>query len=499
MPVTDRHPSYDLALPMWKKTRAVMAGQTQVHKLGELFLPKLSGEKPEAYAARLGRALFFNATSRTVYALVGMLFRKPPEVKVSPAAEKMLDDVTQTGKSLVDLGKLVAVDALALGRFGLLVDYPQALASGATVKQAEAAGQRPKMATYPAESIINWRRSWVRNRSALSLTVLEEAFEETDPEDEFKPICGVQYRVLDLDPRQLIEGAENPRFQYYRQRIFRKLDNGTWGIVPAYEFYPVMGGALMPEIPFVYIGVDTTEPDIEEPPIADLVHTNVSHFQTTADVEHGAHKTALPQPWVSGLDADSGMNSDGDTPGAPIPAFIIGGDEIWIAPNPGAQFGMLEYTGQGLAALETRLVRKEAYMAVLGARMLEDQKKGVETVEVAGMHRSGEQATLSSQGDTLDAGITTALAWFDKWAGGPGDVSFKTTRDFLPVGASAQDILAWVAAWQSGALSPQELFDKLQKGGVIREDKTLEEHEAEITTAPPALSPPAPAPAAPPA
>ena len=128
-------------------------------------------------------------------------------------------------------------------------------------------------------------------------------------------------------------------------------------------------------------------------------------------------------------------------------------------------------------------------MAVLGARMLEDQKKGVETAEVAGMHRSGEQATLSSQGKTVSAGFRQALAWFDEWAGGTGEnVEFALNNEFLPSRLTFQEIAALVSAWQSGALSPQELFAKFQAGGVIPEEQTFEGHETEIENQKPLLN-----------
>lgn len=485
MPVDTVHPDYSTFKPMWDKCRDVIAGQTAVHKAGKLYLPELTGEKPDPYAARKLRALFFNATSRTVYALQGMLFRTPPVIKVSKAAEGFLADVTQTGKALLDLAKLCAVEALAVGRVGLLVDYPRkGDADNLTIAQVEALGLRPKIAVYKTEAILNWERVWLNNRFVLTLVVLAETYVEKNSEDEFAGTTRKQYRVLDLDPRELIAGAKNPGFGHYRQRLFR--EGAVAGKFESTgDIYPLLAGALMTEIPFVFIGVDTTEPEVEEPPLADLVHANISHYQTTADVEHGAHKTALPQPWATGVTPEAGE------------VFVIGGEEIWTNPDAGGQFGMLEYTGQGLGALETRLLRKEAYMAVLGARMLEDQKKGIETAQTAGMHRSGEHATLASQGATLDAGLTRALDWFDKWAGGPGGCTFTTNRDFLPAGLTAQEVTALMGAWQQGGISDQELFEKFQKGGVVRENKEFAEHETEIANAAPKLlTAPAPAPAA---
>lgn len=483
MPVNTQHPEYVAMLPTWRMCRDVAGGQKAVHKAGELYLPKLSGETEADYAARMARALFFNATWRTIAGLGGMLMRKDPTVKVSAAAEPMLEDVTQSGVSLVDLAARVAEECLTVGRVGLMVDYPpNGAAEGMTVQQVEALNMRPKMALYRAENIINWATRWIRNKCVLSRVVLSETVSVAG-DDEFSVKTEPRWRVLDLADRPADKRGDPPTLAY-RVRVFKRTESGKDEIVEG-PFFPVMGGKPLAYIPFVFIGVDNTTPDVDEPPLVDLVYANVSHYQSTADVEHGAHKTALPQPYATGLDA-GGADDPG---GKKRPTFYMGGSEIWLHPDVNGTFGMLEYNGQGLEAIEKRLERKEQHMAVLGARMLEDQKRGVETVEVAGMHRSGEQATLSSQGKTASAGIRQAAAWFDEWAGGPGgdSVEFKLNDEFLPASLTAADLSALVAAWQSGALAPSELFNKLQKGGVVRETTDFEAHQSEIDSQPPRL------------
>jgi hypothetical protein len=257
------------------------------------------------------------------------------------------------------------------------------------------------------------------------------------------------------------------------------------------DVFPLMNGKRLEYIPFVFIGVDNTTPAVVEPPLVDLVYTNLSHYQSTADVEHGAHKTAMPQPWANGMRAPA-AGAPGDNPqGAKAPTFYMGGGEIWLHPSETGQFGMLEYTGQGLEAIEKRLDKKEKHMAVLGARMLEDQKKEAETAETAAMHRSGEQSTLATQAKTAASGIRQALAWFDEWAGGTGGeaVEFALNDEFLPVAMTAQDLTALVSSWQQGAFTDQDLFDRLQSGGLIRDDKKFEEWDAQRATQPPRLSP----------
>lgn len=483
MPVNTQHPDYVAMTPVWRACRDVAGGQRAVHKAGELYLPRLKGEIDADYEARKARALFFNATWRTIAGLGGMLMRKDPVVRVSPAAEKMLEDVTQSGMSLVDVAAAVVENCLTVGRDGILVDYPRRSGEGLTVADAEALNLRPKFCLYRAEKIINWATSWILDKNVLSRVVLHEVT-PLPSADEFASESEDRWRVLDLAP--YVDPA-NPTASAplaYRVRVFRRGRDGKDELVEG-PFFPLMKGAPIPFIPFVFIGVDNTTPAVDDPPLVDLVYTNLSHYQSTADVEHGAHKTALPQPYATGIDPTPAADSSGN--GA-RPVFYIGGGEVWLHPDVNGKFGMLEYTGQGLEAIETRLVRKEAHMAVLGARMLEDQKKGIEAAETAGLHRSGEHATLASQGKTVSAGIRQALAWFDQWAGGSGDVAFELNSEFLPANLSAQDLAALVAAWQSGALSGEELFVKLQKGGVIRETTDYETHEAQIENAAPRLS-----------
>ncbi len=486
MPVNTEHPTYTAMKPVWAMMRATAGGQRAMHAAGETYLPKLKGENAKDFAARMARAAFFNATWRTIAGLAGMLMRKDPTVKVSALVEPMLEDVTQTGISLVTLAGQLAEEGLTVGRVGLMVDYPTAAIDGArTVAEVEALNLRPKLAMYKCESAINWATTWILNKSRLSMVVLAESA-SLPGKDEWTPTVEPRWRVLDLVPYTPADAAPGtPPGLAYRVRVF-KMEQKAEVLVEG-PLFPLMDGKPLDYIPFTFLGVDNTTPNVDEPPLVDLAYVNVSHYQSTADVEHGAHKTSLPQPWASGLSSGGGPG-DADNPmGKKAPTFYMGGGEIWLHPDPAGKFGMLEYTGQGLEAIETRLVRKEAHMAVLGARMLEDQKKAVETAEVAGMHRSGEHSTLANQGKTISSGVRQALEWFDLWAGGPGVVEFALNDEFLPAALTSTDITALVGAWQSGGLSDEELFNKFQKGGVVRETTTFEQHQTQIENSAPKL------------
>lgn len=474
MPVDTLHKDYTEKAPGWTLMRQAAGGQRAIHAAGEVRLPKLTGEKPEAYKARQARASWYNATYRTIEGLVGMLFRKSPVFKVSPGTVKHLADVTKRGESAEMFTKRVAEEYETVGRVGVLTDYPADVPSNLTVAAAESQNIRPHWALYQAEDITNWRYEWVNNRTMLTRVHLKETAELAVPGDEFAVTVEPRWRVLDLVPA-VIHGVE---MRVYRVRVFRK--NGTTDEQVGQDVYPLMNGKPLAEIPFEVIGDGL-------PPLEDLANVNVSHYQTTADLEHGAHRTALPQLWIAGVQPVAGDN------GKPEQLeFTIGGD-AWVFPEATTVVGYAEYTGQGLGSLENRLVVKQQQMAVLGARMLEEQKRGVESGEAAGIHRSGEQSTLQTQADVIGAGMKRPTRWFDTWSGGAGgdDIGVTINKDFFPRTLDAQGITAIVAAWQAGALSEEEKFYNFQKGGIVSDGTDFEMEQTRISQNPPALLTPA--------
>jgi hypothetical protein len=147
----------------------------------------------------------------------------------------------------------------------------------------------------------------------------------------------------------------------------------------------------------------------------------------------------------------------------------------------------LEFTGQGLKALEANLTRKETQMIVLGARMLENKTATGDSQGGAAIHMGGEQSMLASISQAASIGIERALTTFSKFAGTDVEAKFRLNKDFFPMPMSALNLTALVAAWQNGAINYQTLFDNLQRGEVIDIDQTvalelakMDEHKPQI-------------------
>lgn len=460
----DKHEEYQDMSSRWDLVDALFEGEHGVHEEGETYLPRLQGEDDKAYQARLKMTPVFGAFPRTVLGLRGMMFRKPMSVELPPAVAEMAKDIDLAGTTLQGLAQEVVEDALVYGRVGLLVDYPQA-PPNATKADAVILNLRPMIVKYDAEAIYNWRTERINGATVLSQVRLEETEEVQDPKDEFKTTTEKRYRILDL-----FEGK-------YRQRLFKDVaQNGTvtGEMQIGEDVYPTMNGQPMDFIPFVVIGVDCIGIDVEAPPLIDLATTVLHHYQQATSYERGCFFSGLPMFNIFGVNP---QNADGTAL-----EISIGGNVANIFPRADAHAEMLEVTSK-FEALRTNLEDKKREMAVLGARMLESQKAGVEAADAIARRMSGEESLLSIMAQTVSMGLTRACQIFSDWAGATGAVSVELNRDFLPAGITAQDMTALIGAWQSGAVSQETLFDNLKAGEVIAADVTFEVEQERINSA----------------
>ena len=453
MPVNDSHADYDTHFGLWRKCRDVTAGQEAVHRRGELYLPRLDGQSDADYGAYRARALFFNATQRTLDGMLGLVFRKAPRVDLPQPLTSLAADIDLMGSGLTRFAEALVEEVLTVGRSGVLVDHPPARPDLVTAGQARAANQRPFLRRYRAEDILDWREGAVGNATALTHVRLSEMVSLPHPGDEFRSLEAEQIRVLDLDGEGL-----------YRQRLFRFAD-GVWR-QQGPDIQPLMSGRPMTFIPFIFLGPKDNRVAPAKPPLLDLANLNLSHYRSSADFEHGAHFTGLPTPVVTGhrLDEDA--------------VLAIGAGEAWVLPSSDAKAFFLEFSGQGLGALERSLERKEAQMAAIGARMLAPEKRAAEAAETLAIRRGGENSVLAALAQSAAQGLTRALEILRDWTGLQGRVAFELNRDYLPLAMTAEQLKAHVAAWQAGALSEQSLFEALKQGEVIAESLSFEDERA---------------------
>lgn len=472
MSVKFQHPEYQNMSDKWDRCQIVARGQDAVHDATVRFLPSLSEQDPMEYKAYRERALFYNATWRTIVGLQGMIFRKPTRIVVPTTVQPMLDDIDMSGTSMLHFSMDLVEAVLTVGRVGVFVDYPNIDITNATAADAITNNFRPMLKLYSAQSIINWKTRTHKNATVLSMVVLTEL--KKVPKDEFEDIDVTQYRVLDLFDGD-VAGVVNT---VYRVRVFEvQMKNGKEeDVLVEGPFFPKVNGKALDYIPFQFMGVDDTNWEIDEPPLIDLVDVNLSHYRSTADYEHGCHFTGLPTAIISGY-----------TPDAANPEkFYIGSTSAWVFPNANAKATFLEFTGQGLDCLKQNLERKEHMMAILGSRILEAQPNGTESANTAAIHRGGEQSILASVAQSISLGMKNVMKTFCAFAGAASDeVDFALNRDFFPVPMDSLMLTAVIAGWQNQAYSYDTMFDLLKQGEFVDIDAKAEDEQKAIDANPP--------------
>jgi len=454
VPVNTTHIDYDFNLPAWLRARDVIAGDDAVKSAGESYLPRLDSQNDDEYLSYKTRACFFNATSRTRDGFLGLLFRRDPEVKlpdrhagVGGALRVFTDDVDLMGTSLFTFCKGVVGEVLALGRCGTLIDW-----------QADG-DSRAYVVRYVAEDILNWQTQRINGRNVVTLIALRELVSKPDTEDSFLVNQVETIRVLKLE--SLPDGGTRYVVEIWEQQkaANNRRKKSEWKLVESR--IPLRLGKPLPLIPFVFHGPRNALPDVDKMPLADIITVNLDHYRLDADYKHGLHYTALPTAWVSGFDKDSELR--------------IGSSTAWVAEQPGAVAGFLEFKGQGLSTFENAQNRDERLMAVLGSRMLEDTKRVGETADAIELRQAGENSILMTLALSVSDSISQVLRWVYWWNSTeqyPEDISeslvlLQINTDFTAKGLTSLELTAIVGAWQAGAISQATMFDLFRKGEVL--------------------------------
>jgi hypothetical protein len=469
MNVAAEHAEYSINAPYWRRMRDVVAGEDAIKAGGNLYVAKLDSQSEEEYKAYVSRSFFYGATARTLDGYLGLIFRKSPQFvfaggdsSASKTWSSFKDDSDLLGTSLPAYCRNVVSDVLTVGRGGTLVDWHDG-------------EQRAALTYYRAENIINWRETRVNGKSVLTLLVLREYLTVTDPKDPFTDKTIEQLRAYILDDagcrvevwqEVLVEG-DKERTEWVRISVAQ----------------PQRLGKMLMFIPFVFHGPKHARPQIQRSPLADVAIANIAHYRVDVDFKHGLHYTALPTAWVCGFDKQT--------------EFKIGSTTAWVSDQIGATAGFLEFTGQGLGSFEKAMDRLERLLSVLGARLLESQKRVSESAEALSIRQGGEHSIISDVADSISVGLTNVLRmvfWWHSSVVSPEAVTaqqalIELNTDYDVAKLSASDIVALVYAWQQGAMSRDTLHYRMERGEMLPPGRTLEEELAKIAQHPPPAPP----------
>lgn len=410
----------------------------------------------EEYNGYSERAEYCNYTGRTIEGCHGIMFRKELTVEVPESLKPYLENVDGKGHDLYKFVNDGTYDSMITSWGGILVDVPNG--EDVSVKVAEENGILPYLTYFQAEKIINVQTKTIGRKEVVTMVVIKDS-EEVITTDRFTTETKDRYKVFELDENGI-----------YTASVF----NESYQLIS--QVQPKMFGKPIDFIPFFFC--PSVQPSV--PMFMSLVEVNKAWYHKSADLENGLHWTGIPTPYAIGLDPPTHTDSDGNQV---ADAVKLGGHHFLFFPQGTSAVNFLEFSGAGLSQLQSAMDKDEERMAILGARIISQERKGVESAETAKIHRAGENSVVATFAMEMSKVFTNALRCLLEWTVGyeiAEDIKVEINTDYDVVNMSAQELTALVSAWQSGGISKKILFKNLKEGELIPAETEFEEMEEEI-------------------
>jgi len=426
------HPEYSERLPDWQKWRDASDGEDEIKEGKEKYLPRLYGMSDAEYRPYLDRAEWYNASGKTVDAMVGAHHRQPIAAQL-PGLDT-LEEKASHNQSLEELGQKATREMWRVGKLGILAEILP--------------GELPQLYLYTAESIVNWHYE----DDILRFVILKECYSEPKPGAPYTFEEKEQYRVCEL-----IDGV-------YVQRVMREVEAAGqkgWAFVEELTVLPQMSnGERLAEIPFIVVEYEDNNGECGGSPIADIVSLNLKHYRVTANKQNYLNICSTPILHIDGLDPD-------DRPKTKM-ALGVG---LTIFTMGGGKSSYTEPSGSALTALGADLAAKEDQMARMGATFLRAAKKAVETADALSIAARGETSVLQQITNTLSKGFTIAVRFLARWLG-KADAGYSVTfsSEFFDAKIEQWEAEFLLKLFASNQIDLSTLLDALQAGGLLKKE-----------------------------
>lgn len=437
----------------WKLASALLGGTTAMRKAAKSYLPQFPKEDEEDYKRRLKVSVLFPGYSRTVATLSGKPFSKP--VALNEAFDEEAKDWTQNidgeGRNLHSfLGDCMAV-ALGYGLGGILVDHPQRPEGARTKAADKALGMRPYWLMIQPHQILGYRTQTIGSHTEF--TMLRYMEEVTEDDGEWGKSTVQQVRVW-IKVDGIVGWAT---YRQDRASVWNMHDSATTTIteIPFVPFYGKRVGFMH-----------------AEPPLLEVAHLNVAHWQSSSDQQNILHVARVPLLFMKGFDDTTVLQ--------------VGSSAAVRASHPDADMKFVEITGTSIAAgnkdladLEERMRQAGAELLVLDARITATQ---VNTENAVGM--CALQKIVQDLQDAANRAIEFSLMWVNREAENSTVVIFNDFGSLTLAEASADLLLR---SNQAGKLSDQTYLNELRRRGILGPDVDVTEELDRISAQGPNL------------
>ena len=485
------HRDYNKYAPSYIKDEECYGGQEEVKKRKQKYLPMLPAMAADRvagellYESFLSGASWFPATSQTVNAYLGMMFRKEPQIEVPEELAYVTESMTDKGQPINTLAKNLAKEVMIKYRPAVLVDYPAVDTTEMTNGQVKELNLKPYAVMYTSLDIIYWHEKIVNGYKKLDVAFISEKHDIGDfSNNNAVHLLGDslyieegQYHILRVLKLITVEGQDIYVNELYIKRDKKKLKKGQEEWILLSSSTPLMNGKPLDYIPFVPCSEEGTQWELDYSLINDVVDLNITDFQNDALYRDNLKFLGRPTPVFSGLLKEEGKDGQ----------FISLGSSSFIELEQGGTAELLGGDSTQSAALKLSGNDLKRELATIGLRSLAADPTGVETATTALIHRAGEHGILSSISNSVSECITKVLIIMGNWANADiSKVSYSISNDFIPVEMDSNLLTTLWQMYVSGALPLSQYLNKLKKGEIVdpalTEDEFIEQTSKNLST-----------------
>lgn len=435
-------PAVDAMREDWAIIDDLMGGTKAMRAAGKRRLPQWPKEENDAYKERLALSTLLPVLSETVQNMTGRVFAESITLgdDIPESIQAYMQNIDRQGNNLQVWAQSFFSIALSHGLCHALIDYPNTTDKDGnplvrTAAEEKAANVRPYAVMVTPQQVIGWRSSEVDGEHSLTKFWYMEAIETDD--GDFGVTQTPQVRVLvpgAWSVYQQVTGTDGKKVWVVTSEGKNSLD-----IIPLATLYTKRTGFMT-----------------AKPPLLELAHLNVKHWQSQSDQDNILHVARVPMLAISGIDDATWELKVGTSNATKLPT---GGDMKWV-----------EHTGASIEAGRNSLNDLQDDMRVAGAKLLEKDKQSTKTATQATAEEAQEMSPLQTMAGQLEDAVDQMLQLFALYTkqeeGGHVKVNGNFDVDFAP--ETSLPLLLNMAA--QGRLSDETLFSEYQRRGVIGED-----------------------------
>lgn len=425
-------------ITVWSMLDALLAGTNAMRKAGQAYLPKYANEPKEAYDVRLQRSTLLNYFKRSVTGLVGKPFSKPITVPESMPAEvsDLFTDIDKQGNNLDSFARNAFRTGVAKGIVHIMVDFPTADDDIKTLADEKEKGLTPYMVIIQPENLIAAFSEIQNGVEVLTHVRIKECEVVKDGWEE-KEIHRV--RVLEPGKWQLYKKNDKDEYELETE------GETTLDVIPLVTFYAEREAFME-----------------SRPPLLDLAHLNVAHWQSSSDQRNVLTVARFPILAASGVDPEQKLE--------------IGPNSYFTIRDPAGRMYYVEHSGAAIGTGRQDLEDLKSEMAMMGLQLLMPQQTGQPTATAKAM--DGAEANCGLQTMVLDfqGVLRKAIDLLGDWLELPAEIteSVVINSDFGLSAAAASDLTVLLAARANREISHEAFITELKRRGILPLDFDLE-------------------------